>query len=85
MAVAIRSWSVGFNGADAGDPPPPDFDFGDFLRWGGDFLASFYLSALLDEPPFLRFVDMVALDNMRVVTVTVAVVVVVAVVVAAEA
>ena len=50
---------------------------------GGDFLASFFLPALLDEPPFLRFVDVDTLDDVGVVTV--AVVVVVAVVVAAEA
>ena len=49
---------------------------------GGDFLVSFCWSALLDEPPFLRFVDVDALDDVRVVTVAV---VVVAVVVAAEA
>jgi hypothetical protein len=85
MAVAIRSWSVGFNGADARDPPPPDFDFGDFLRWGGDFLAAFFLPALLDEPPFLRFVDVDTLNDVGVVTVAVVVVVAVAVVVAAEA
>ena len=48
-------------------------------------MAAFFLPALLDEPPFLRFVDVDTLDDVGVVTVAVVVVVAVAVVVAAEA
>ena len=86
MAVDIRSWSMGFNGADAGDPPPPDFDFGDFLRWGGRFLGVVLLVGFAGRTSLLAFRGRGCFE-LRVVTVEVAVVVivVVAVVVAVEA